>query len=109
MDTLAQHDDDPMYPTSNNGDGGTTGGERRDTGAHRLLAWLIDDETREYMMSEAQRNDQADAEPAADAPGMLHDADIGSGEKTPGEQETDDMVKSIPTTPKDQAVSEQQD
>lgn len=56
-------------------------------------------------MSEAQNKDQAGTE-AAQAPGMLHEADIGSGEKSPGEQETDEMVKSVPVTPKDQAPAD---
>lgn len=42
-------------------------------------------------------------EPGAQAPGMPQEADIGSGEKTPGEQETDAMIKDIPAAPKDQA------
>jgi len=54
-------------------------------------------------MSDAEKNKPAPAEPGAQAPGMLHEADIGSGEKSPGEQETDEMIKSIPATPKDQA------
>jgi hypothetical protein len=28
--------------------------------------------------------------------GMLHEADIGSGERSPGQQETDQMIKEIP-------------
>jgi len=54
-------------------------------------------------MSAAEKKDQKAAEPAAQAPGMLHEADIGSGEKTPGEKETDEIVKSVPASPKDQA------
>lgn len=38
----------------------------------------------------------AAAEPVAQAPGMQHEADIGSGEKTPGEHQTDEMIKAIP-------------
>jgi hypothetical protein len=57
-------------------------------------------------MSAAEQKDQAGTEPAAQAPGMLHEADIGSGEKTPGEKETDDMVKSVPATPKDQTPAD---
>ena len=60
-------------------------------------------------MSEAENKDQAGTEPAAQAPGMQHEADIGSGEKTPGEQETEEMVKAVPATPKDRAVDEKQD
>jgi hypothetical protein len=54
-------------------------------------------------MSEAEKKDQAGTEPGAQAPGMLHEADIGSGEKTPGEQETQEMIEAIPPLPKDQA------
>jgi hypothetical protein len=57
-------------------------------------------------MNAAETKDQP-TEPGAQAPGMLHEADIGSGEKTPGEKETDEIVKSIPTSPKDQAQPEQ--
>ena len=53
-------------------------------------------------MSEAQKKDQAD--PGAEAPGMLQEADIGSGETTPGEQDTQAMIESIPPLPQDQAV-----
>jgi len=56
-------------------------------------------------MNAADNKDQP-AEPGAQAPGMLHEADIGSGEKTPGEQETEEIVKSIPTSPKDQAPAD---
>ena len=56
-------------------------------------------------MSAAETKDQP-IEPGAQAPGMLHEADIGSGEKTPGEKETDEIVKSVPTSPKDQAPAD---
>lgn len=55
-------------------------------------------------MSAAEKKPETGTEPGAQAPGMLHEADIGSGEKSPGEQETEEIVKSIPATPKDQAV-----
>lgn len=35
-------------------------------------------------------------DPAAKGHGMLHEADIGSGERSPGQQETDQMIKEIP-------------
>jgi len=35
-------------------------------------------------------------DPAAKGSGMLHEADVGSGERTPGQQETDQMIKEIP-------------
>lgn len=54
-------------------------------------------------MSEADKKDPAGTDPGAQAPGMMHEADIGSGEKTPGELETEEIIKSIPALPKDQA------
>lgn len=54
-------------------------------------------------MSTAEQK-QPPTEAAAEAPGMPQEADIGSGEKTPGERETDEMIKSIPAAPKDQAA-----
>jgi len=57
-------------------------------------------------MSTANKTDQPATEPGAQAPGMLHEADIGSGEKTPGEQETEEIVKSVPASPKDQAPAD---
>lgn len=38
-------------------------------------------------------------EPGARAPGMPHEADIGSGEKTPGEHDTEEAIRSIPPLP----------
>jgi hypothetical protein len=35
-------------------------------------------------------------DPGAKGSGMLHEADIGSGERSPGQQETDQMIKEIP-------------
>jgi hypothetical protein len=35
-------------------------------------------------------------DPGAKGPGMLHEADIGSGERTPAQHETDQMIKEIP-------------
>jgi hypothetical protein len=37
-------------------------------------------------------------EPSADGNNIFHEADIGSGERSPGQQETDEMIKSIPPT-----------
>lgn len=37
-------------------------------------------------------------EPGADGNNIYHEADIGSGERSPGQQETDDMIRSIPRT-----------
>jgi hypothetical protein len=55
-------------------------------------------------MSQAEQKTPVKTEPGAQAPGMPHEADIGSGEKTPGEQDTQDMIEAIPPLPKDQAV-----
>lgn len=35
-------------------------------------------------------------DPAAQGSDMLHEADIGSGERTPAQHETDQMIKEIP-------------
>jgi len=35
-------------------------------------------------------------DPGAKGSGMLHEADIGSGERSPGQQETEQMIKEIP-------------
>jgi len=35
-------------------------------------------------------------DPAAKGPGMLHEADVGSGERTPAQHETDQMIREIP-------------
>ena len=36
---------------------------------------------------------------AAEAPPLRDEADIGSGERTPGQQETDELIKQIPPLP----------
>lgn len=38
----------------------------------------------------------------AKAPGMPLEADIGSGEKTPGQVETEHLIAQIPPLPKDE-------
>lgn len=38
-------------------------------------------------------------DPAAKGPNVYHEADIGSGEKSPGELETEQMIKEIPALP----------
>jgi hypothetical protein len=35
-------------------------------------------------------------DPGEKAPPILHEADIGSGERSPGQHETDQMIKEIP-------------
>ena len=39
---------------------------------------------------------QQPTDPAANGGAILHEDDIGSGEKTPAEKETDEMIKEIP-------------
>jgi len=38
-------------------------------------------------------------EPGAKGPAILHEADIGSGERSPAQHETDQMIKEIPPLP----------
>jgi hypothetical protein len=45
-------------------------------------------------------------DPGAKGPGMLHEADVGSGERTPGQQETDQMIKEIPPRGSQQDVGQ---
>lgn len=52
-------------------------------------------------MSDVEKTPPTTTEPGAQAPGMQHEADIGSGEKSPGQDDTDEMIKSIPPLPKD--------
>jgi len=40
--------------------------------------------------------DSQQKDPAEKAPSILHEADIGSGERTPAQQETDRLIKEIP-------------
>ncbi|WP_296952533.1 hypothetical protein [uncultured Massilia sp.] len=35
-------------------------------------------------------------DPAAQSPAILHEADIGSGERTPAQHDTDRMIREIP-------------
>ena len=42
------------------------------------------------------RTDLPKPDPGADAPPNLHEADIGSGERSPGQRETDEMIRDIP-------------
>jgi hypothetical protein len=35
-------------------------------------------------------------DPAANGAAMQHEADVGSGERSPGQHETDQMIKEIP-------------
>lgn len=45
-------------------------------------------------------------DPKASAP-MLDEADIGSGEKTPAQKETEDMIRQIPPLQSDAPAAEQ--
>lgn len=38
----------------------------------------------------------SDKDPGVEAPPILHEDDIGSGERSPGQHETDEMIKEIP-------------
>jgi hypothetical protein len=38
-------------------------------------------------------------DPAAKGPPMMHEGDIGSGEISPGQHETNEMIKEIPPLP----------
>lgn len=44
-------------------------------------------------------NDPTKADPPNSRRGMFDEADIGSGEKTPGQHETDEMIRQIPPLP----------
>ena len=46
----------------------------------------------------------ADAEKA---PPLMNEADIGSGEKSPGQQETEEMIRQIPPLPGKDGQSQQ--
>jgi hypothetical protein len=46
----------------------------------------------EHIM--AQPKDKPD--PAASGRSILHEADVGSGERTPGQEETDELIREIP-------------
>lgn len=39
--------------------------------------------------------------PAQASPPLMHEADIGSGEKTPAQEETEEMIRQIPPLPSD--------
>jgi hypothetical protein len=47
-------------------------------------------------MEHTMRTDIPKPDPGADAPPNLHEADIGSGERSPGQHETDEMIRDIP-------------
>jgi len=41
-------------------------------------------------------NPKTKPDPAASGPAILHEADVGSGERSPGQEETDQMIREIP-------------
>jgi hypothetical protein len=45
-------------------------------------------------------------DPGASGGPMLHEADIGSGERTPAQQETDQMIKEIPPLKSDEQAKQ---
>jgi len=45
------------------------------------------------------RTSEHKPDPGAKGSGMLHEADIGSGERSPAQHETDQMIKEIPPLP----------
>lgn len=47
-------------------------------------------------------------DPASKGPNDLHEADIGSGEKSPGEMETEEMIREIPALPPSGARKDQE-
>jgi hypothetical protein len=47
-------------------------------------------------MEHTMRTDIPKPDPGAGAPPNLHEADIGSGERSPGQHETDEMIRDIP-------------
>jgi hypothetical protein len=48
--------------------------------------------TQEHTM----RTNLPKPDPGANAPANMHEADIGSGERSPGQHETDNMIREIP-------------
>ena len=58
----------------------------------RLLGLLQHCPCQERIMNTRHK----ETDPAATGGALLHEDDIGSGEKTPGEKETEEMIKEIP-------------
>ena len=56
-------------------------------------------------MNQATKPGTTDNDPARDAGHLTEEADIGSGEASPGKQETDEAIKSIPPLPKDDTAA----
>jgi hypothetical protein len=47
-------------------------------------------------MEHVMRTNVPKPDPGANAPANMHEADIGSGERSPGQHETDEMIRDIP-------------
>lgn len=56
-------------------------------------------------MNQAGKSGNTDDDPAHGADHLTEEADIGSGEPSPGKQETDEAIKSIPALPKDDTAA----
>ena len=56
-------------------------------------------------MNQAGKSNLADHDPARDDGHLTEEADIGSGEPSPGKQETDEAIKSIPPLPEDDSAA----
>jgi hypothetical protein len=50
-------------------------------------------------MNQATQPKPGNGDPARGAEHMTEEADIGSGEKTPAERETDEQIKTVPPKP----------
>lgn len=48
-------------------------------------------------------------DPAAKGPNVYYEADIGSGEKSPGELDTEEMIREIPPLPHSGSQGSQED
>lgn len=60
-----------------------------------------DDTSTGDHMNQPSKPGTSGHDPARDAGHLTEEADIGSGEPSPGKQETDEAIKSIPPLPKD--------
>ena len=70
-------------------------GVARAGGGMALLRSYDIDNPPEYSMNEPTRK----VDPAATGRPLLDEADIGSGEKSPGQAETEEMIRQIPPLP----------
>jgi hypothetical protein len=49
-----------------------------------------------HRQENTMRTSDQKPDPGVKGPGMLHEADVGSGERTPAQHETDKMISEIP-------------